>query len=575
MKTFLIILLFHICCLVKAQEYVYNGVQQYESVTGNISMKKVIKDDNGNYYIFGTYIGTVDFDNTSGVYNLTATGFLKVFVLKLNSNRNFIAVKSIDGVGSTDLANIKDVVIANNQLIVAGGFSGSVDFDPSASTNIQTVTTGSLIGNEDFFIAKYTLDLDLIWVKKTGSTSSDYINSIHVDGSGTIHAVGKFSGSTDFDTGTTNLIMSTNGQSDAFYWQLDGNGVFLKAFKLGGVYNDEAFTVKVYNNQILISGAFSATVDFNPSTGTNNLVSSSGFNGFIAKYALNDYSYQQAVRITPQVLDMEIDSNGNVFATGLFNAATDDFDPSPTTTSFLTSSTFSKNYILKLDNNLNYLWVKDFGKNDYGNNEFVDFDIDQNGNLFSVSRFKGIVDMDPSANNFYLTPLSVSLYTRYHVFILKLTNDGLFSYAGFVGNTSSDYNFLNDIFVSSNEIVGVGEFDSTIDLDPNTSNYYLTNSNGQKDAYFMRLTENTLSIADFSKVQSQVYPNPTTDFFRVSSTDGIKEVAIYALDGKLIFQKKYNETSIQIPVHEYSKGIYMITILNSNDTVETKKIIIN
>jgi hypothetical protein len=408
-KTFLIILLFHICCLVKAQEYVYNGVQQYESVTGNISMKKVIKDDNGNYYIFGTYIGTVDFDNTTGVYNLTATGFLKVFVLKLNSNRNFIAVKSIDGVGSTDLANIKDVVIANNQLIVAGGFSGSVDFDPSASTNIQTVTTGSLIGNEDFFIAKYTLD----------------------------------------------------------------------------------------------------------------------------------------------------------------------FDPSPTTTSFLTGSIFSKNYILKLDNNLNYLWVKDFGKNDYGNNEFVDFDIDQNGNLFSVSRSKGIVDMDPSANNFYLTPLSVSLYTRYHVFIQKLTNDGLFSYAVFVGNTSSDYNFLNDIFVSSNEIVGVGEFDSTIDLDPNTSNYYLTNSNGQKDAYFMRLTENTLSIADFSKVQSQVYPNPTTDFFRVSSSDGIKEVAIYALDGKLIFQKKYNETSIQIPVHEYSKGIYMITILNSNDTLETKKIIIN
>ena len=96
---------------------------------------------------------------------------------------------------------------------------------------------------------------------------------------------------------------------------------------------------------------------------------------------------------------------------------------------------------------------------------------------------------------------------------------------------------MNDIFVSSNEIVGVGEFDSTIDLDLNTSNYYLTNSNGQKDAYFMRLTENTLSIADFSKVQSQVYPNPTTDFFRVSSSDGIKEVAIYALDGKLIFQK--------------------------------------
>ncbi|NHM00826.1 T9SS type A sorting domain-containing protein [Flavobacterium difficile] len=576
MKAFFYFLCLMIFATSNAQEYQYHSAQLYESTNGNITMKKVVKDDNGNYYICGVFIGTVDFDPSTAVFTATSTNKLVAFVQKLDANRNFISVKTLVGIGSNDLVDIKDMVIKNNELLLAGAFTGSVDFDPSVATNIQTVTTGSLISNGDFFVAKYNLNIDLLWVKKTGSTSSDVINSIYVEENGKINAVGQFTGSTDFDTGSTNLIISTNGQGDAFYWQLDTNGAFLKAFKLGGSFNDEAFKVKVYNNQLFISGAFSATVDFNPSTTvTNNLVSSSGFNGFVAKYALNDHSYLQAVRITPQILDMDIDGSGNVFTTGLFNAATDDFDPSPTATFNLSSSTFAKNYIVKLDSNLNFIWVKDFAKNDYGNNEFVDFDIDQNGNLYSVSRFKGVVDMDPSTAVFNLTPLAVNLYTKYHIFLQKLTNEGVLTYAGFVGNTSSDYNFLNDILVSNGEIIGVGDFDNTIDLDPNNTNQYKTNPNGQKDAYILRLTENTLSLSDFSNVRFDVFPNPTSNIVFITANDAINEIALFSLDGKQISKQKCNAFQYEMDLSAVQSGVYLIHIQTENLQSKTLKIIKN
>lgn len=576
MKAFFYFLCLMIFATSNAQEYLYNSAQLYESTNGNITMKKVVKDDNGNYYICGVFIGTVDFDPSAAVFNATSTNKLVAFVQKLDTNRNFVSVKTLVGIGSNDLVDIKDMVIKNNELILAGAFTGSVDFDPSVATNIQTVTTGSLISNGDFFVAKYNLNIDLLWAKKTGSTSSDVINSISVEENGKINAVGQFTGSTDFDTGSTNLIINPNGQGDAFYWQLDANGTFLKAFKLGGTFNDEAFKVKVYNNQLFISGAFSATVDFNPSTtATNNLVSSSGFNGFVAKYTLNDHSYQQAVRITPQILDMDIDGNGNVFATGLFNAATDDFDPSPTATFNLTSSTFAKNYIVKLDSNLNFIWVKDFAKNDYGNNEFVDFDIDQNGNLYSVSRFKGVVDMDPSTAVFNLTPLAVNLYTKYHIFIQKLTNDGVLSYAGFVGNTSTDNNFLNDILVSSGEIIGVGDFDSTIDLDPNNTNQFKTNPNGQKDAYFLRLTENALSLLDFSNVKFDIFPNPTSNIVFIKANEALHEITLFSLNGKQILKQKCNALPYEIDLSALEHGIYLLQILTENQHFKSLKVIKN
>lgn len=84
-----------------------------------------------------------------------------------------------------------------------------------------------------------------------------------------------------------------------------------------------------------------------------------------------------------------------------------------------------------------------------------------------------------------------------------------------------------------------------------------------------------LSKPSFDMDTVKIYPNPSSDYIAIETNDLIKKISIYSIEGKEIFQNEYNDLKVEIPVHEYKKGIYVITILNSNDTVETKKIIIN
>ena len=52
-------------------------------------------DSNGNVYVVGDFVGTIDFDpDGTGVQNRTSAGQLDSFVLKLDSQGNFVWVKT-------------------------------------------------------------------------------------------------------------------------------------------------------------------------------------------------------------------------------------------------------------------------------------------------------------------------------------------------------------------------------------------------------------------------------------------------------------------------------------------------
>src|SRR5690606_19481832 len=128
-------------------------------------------------------------------------------------------------------------------------------------------------------------------------------------------------------------------------------------------------------------------VDFNPGTDTNNLTSL-GYNDiFIQKLDANgiflwvkqlggiEHDYGKSTTI---------DANGNVYTTGHFQG-TADFDPG-TMTSNLTPLGLSDVFILKLDANGNFLWVKQLGDTtrDYGNS----ITIDTSGDIYSTGSFQ-------------------------------------------------------------------------------------------------------------------------------------------------------------------------------------------
>ncbi|HOZ31121.1 MAG TPA: SBBP repeat-containing protein, partial [Bacteroidales bacterium] len=122
---------------------------------------------------------------------------------------------------------------ALGNIYITGSFSGTADFDPSASTYNLTSA-----GSGDIFIQKLDASGNFVWAKVMGETYDDIGYSISTDASGNSYITGYFFETVDFDPseGTYNLI--SVGARDIFIQKLDASGNFVWAKAMGGTYYD-------------------------------------------------------------------------------------------------------------------------------------------------------------------------------------------------------------------------------------------------------------------------------------------------------------------------------------------------
>src|SRR5436853_4146126 len=91
-------------------------------------------------------------------------------------------------------------------------------------------------------------------------------------------------------------------------------------------------------------------------------------------------------------LGIAADSNGNVYATGYFQG-TVDFNPGPGVFN-LSSPAFFNAYLLKLNNNGSFGWVKNIGgaQDDIG----LSVAVDTNQNVYTTGYFNGTANVSAS-----------------------------------------------------------------------------------------------------------------------------------------------------------------------------------
>ena len=58
-----------------------------------------------------------------------------------------------------------------------------------------------------------------------------------------------------------------------------------------------------------------------------------------------------------------------------------------------------------------------------------------------------------------------------------------------------------------------------------------------------------------------------------SNNLNIKQIELYDIFGKLLMEKKANESTVTLDVSPYAKGMYLLRYTLSNDMQQTKKII--
>ena len=249
------------------------------------------------------------------------------------------------------------------------------------------------------------------------SGGDDWGHAVAYDDQKSIYTVGHFAGSADFDPGPSTFIMTTSQYPNIFVQKVDSIGSFEWAYQFG-------------------SGG---------------------------------WEYGRDVHVTA---DSCILITGNC-------SSTQDFDPGP---SVVNGSQVSGNiFLLKLDRNGNFQWVKNFG----GDSFEAGYKIatDSLGNIYMVGyTMSTTIDFDPSTNvnNF-------STNGDRDIWITKLNSNGGHIWSKVYGGSGTDNAF--GLCVNGEYVYLAGEFEGTVDFDPINSGNILT-SNGDADAFVQKMDLN-------------------------------------------------------------------------------------
>lgn len=240
----------------------------------------------GNIYISGWFQGTVDFDPGTGVFDLISnSGSNDIYVSKLDSNGNFVWAKAMGG-PSDDIGQAVSVDSLDN-VYTTGWFNGTVDFDPGPG--IFDVPNSGQFG-ADIFISKLDSNGDFVWAKSMGGTSSDGGYGISVDTSGNVYTTGFFGGTVDFNPSAEVFDLVSSGGADIFISKLNSGGNFVWAKAMGDTSDDYGYDISVDSSgNVLTTGSYKGTVDFDPGDPGTSFQSSAGFEDiFISKLSGSD-----------------------------------------------------------------------------------------------------------------------------------------------------------------------------------------------------------------------------------------------------------------------------------------------
>jgi hypothetical protein len=270
-------------------------------------------DDNGNYYITGSFSGEIHI----GGITLTSSGQRDIFIVKLDNENNITWAKKIGGEFDEHPHAIS---FSNNQLYLSGSFNKSIDF------------TGQInaIGGTDAFFAQLSPEGVIQWTKALHGTTGAQKVLLKNDTQGNIILGGSFEKNLQLDDTAT--ITAESGK-DVYSAKYDVNGTLLsyKHFTGEGDENLNAIVIDEGDN-IYLGGSYEKNMEF----GTSTVNSYGKLDIFLAKYNTN--GDRLWYRVAGGVYDDEVkalalDGQGNIYVaiefdlsmkivTNTYNAAT-------------------------------------------------------------------------------------------------------------------------------------------------------------------------------------------------------------------------------------------------------------
>jgi Secretion system C-terminal sorting domain len=527
-------------------------------------------DDNMNFYAVGFFEDTIDFDPGIGQLSIASNGQSDGYILKLDSNGNFVWLRKVIGVENQLCLSIK---IMGSKLYVAGDFKGSAIFDPGQTNYILTAMSNSY---SDIYVMEMDTAGNFKWVKQLMGTAGMSVRELNLDYTYNILLTGTFLGTVDFNPDIIgSYTLTSAGGRDVFVCKLDTGGNFIWAKQIGGtgVYQDGNSIDVDGIGDVYVTGEFNGTIDLDPGIGVFSLSTSTtvlaDMDVFICKLdSGGNFIWGMGFGSIDGEFANKIlyDGDEHIYISGGFSN-TIDFDYGPGVFT-MTATGGGDAFLLKLDTAGAFAWSKQWGNI---NSVSAIASIDNLGNLYCSGSFVATMDADPGAGVYNITGSPV--YSN--SYIIKLNNQGNFVWAtDFNGTwTNAIRGLVHD---NSGNIYTRGDFNNVVDCDPGTGTYNLT-SNGSYDVFFMKLSQPLVSVIhqpEDLETNVVAYPNPTKGETTITSPLPVKSLKLLTVTGSVAFSKEnVNAYKEVVEVNELPQGIYFISV-ETQKGIAVKKLVV-
>lgn len=467
-------------------------------------------DVSGNTLTAFDFSGTVDVDPGSGVSNLTAAGQSDAGVSKFDTGGALTWTYRTTGINSSEVRPSGIATDAQGNVYVAGGFYGTVDFDPTGSSNdtLTAAATGS--SYSDLFILKLSSAGAFQWVRhgetpgnNPGSESAWAVN-IKTDPSGDVIIGGMFgntpSPAIDFVPGSVvagdTVNGGPNGGSGVFAAKFASTGTFQWAYATTSNLSDpqdptSAAPAMALGMDVTATGApvlfgvFYGPIDFDNGSGQVTKTPTGFADAFILKLtttgqyqAVTTFGGASVTRMAEGLGDVSVGPDGAIVVTGVFTSGAVDFDPGAGTTSVTNVGTMSNTYVAKYDSSLAFQWVaplKPISGSGFREVKAGTVEVDSSGNVYASGTFLGTVDLDPgSATDQRVSVTSVSYDPD--AYVMRLSATGTREWVQVLGNSSKQE--VTSLVVREGYLSMYGSFSGTLDFDPSAATYNVVGGGG-------------------------------------------------------------------------------------------------
>jgi len=431
--------------------------------TGQNQPTSVIMDDNGNYYIYGNFNGTVSQDAIS--YS-SFGGSQDIFLSKYNSLGEVQWIKQIGGTGVETAVSLL-LSADGSSLILSGQTNGTCDF---GGTSVTTV------GLNDIFLAKFSLSGNCQWAKNVAYGATHQINgAIAEDNSGSIVMTGIFIDAVTFYGGSGSLSSSYSGLRQMFIAKFDSGGNFTWSKLVGcsdAANSSNIKSVTSYNGEYYFTGSYVGNLDINGTAISN----STGFTDGVLFKMNSSGTVQWVKQITGNdnaeiVYRHTMDESGNLYLTGHFISSTVNLDGTILTN---TSAGTYDVFIAKYNTNGSVQWAQSAGST--ADDKCLDITF-KNGKGVVTGSFGGAITFGTS---------TLSWTALIDAFIAEFNTSGNFtSGIGISGgaNDTGEACFYNS---NGRNYITAGDFYSASVTIGSTTLTNSTTDNSKRDAYIMK-----------------------------------------------------------------------------------------